>query len=302
MKLHYYNDGLLKSLKNLYFSKLEKYVPGMKDVLLNKKPFVVHNAGVPQELIKDMNQYNYGVSDYLSGEDLINPRSNFMQDKERQLQNINSLLQIMFDYGLSETTRLVIDTLNLFDGKSVLVGGAIRDALNGEVPHDYDFATDIPYASLEMIFRGRGFKCIEAGNQFKVLHISKDGEKFEIANFRCDGEYIDGKPVQVEIGTIIDDVYRRDFTVNSLMVDLRTVMVLDITGQGIDDTISKTLRFVGNPQERLDEDLLRVYRAYRFAAKGYKMEPKTLTAVRRNFECAQKTVAAERVKNELEKL
>lgn len=302
MKLHYYKEGLLKSLKNLYFSKLEQYVPGMKDVLINEIPFVVHNAHVPQELIKDMNQYNYGVADYLSGEDLINPRSNYMQDKERQIQNINSLLQIMFDNELSATTKLVIETLNLFDDQSVLVGGAIRDALDGKDPHDYDFATSIPYELLEVIFKGRGFKCIEAGNQFKVLHISKNNEKFEIANFRCDGEYINGKPVQVKIGTIEDDAYRRDFTVNSLMVDLKSVTILDITGKGIDDTISKTLRFVGNPQERLDEDLLRVYRAYRFAAKGYKMEQKTLTAVRRNFECAQKTVAFERVKNELEKL
>ena len=166
---------------------------------------------------------------------------------------------------------------------SALVGGCVRDSILGHTPKDFDFVSDIDYDALEIMFKKAGFKVQEEGKQFLVMIVSKNGEQFEVANFRTDGMYEDGRrPESVETGNIYDDGKRRDLTVNALYLNLTTMLVIDPNAQGINDILSKTLRFVGKPSERLKEDKLRVWRFYRFLKRldGFEAHPKSLKAVR----------------------
>lgn len=186
--------------------------------------------------------------------------------------------------GISATTREVMMILNEASDKSCFVGGCVRDMLLGKSPKDFDFVTDIDYDNLKSIFEGQGFTIKETGKNFLVLNVIKNGEEFEIANFRKDGTYEDGRrPESVSIGTIEDDAERRDLTVNALYFSIRKRIVIDPTGMGLDDIMNKTLRFVGNPKDRLQEDSLRAYRFYRFLGKGFYADPKSLRAVRTQF-------------------
>jgi tRNA nucleotidyltransferase/poly(A) polymerase len=186
---------------------------------------------------------------------------------------------------------------------SCLVGGCVRDTLIGKTPKDFDFVTDIPYDDLEKLFIDAGFTVKEAGKQFLVLIVSKDGVDYEIANYRKDGTYVDGRrPESVEFGTIYDDAERRDFTVNALYFNLTTFRLIDPTAQGLDDIKSRTLRFVGKPASRLKDDLLRVFRFYRFLDKGFTPEPRSLSAVRDFFDDACKKTSSERIRVELERI
>lgn len=157
-----------------------------------------------------------------------------------------------------------------------LVGGTNRDIILGETPKDFDFATDAPYDKIKDAFENHGFSVIETGKSFSVLKATRDGEEIDIANFRKDiyDETSDGRhPSSVEIGTMMDDAMRRDFTVNALFYDCQNNELLDPTGQGIDDANNRALRFVGKPKDRIQEDFLRVYRFFRF------MKTKDLTPV-----------------------
>jgi tRNA nucleotidyltransferase (CCA-adding enzyme) len=230
----------------------------------------------------------------------------FQSDGLREIVMLHTIADESMEIAakhFDDVTKEVINILKMFSSESCLVGGAVRDIIAGYEENDYDFVTDTGYDILTEVFEMNGFKCIETGLQFLVLNISKDGMKYEIANFRKDGTYTDGRrPDSVSIGTIDDDANRRDFSIGALYYNLKTGHVLDPTGLGLLDLSNKTLCFVGNPENRLNEDLLRVYRFYRFICKGFKPESNSLTAVRRHFKCAQKTVAPERVKDELEKM
>jgi hypothetical protein len=186
---------------------------------------------------------------------------------------------------------------------SCLVGGCVRDTLINKEPKDFDFVTDIAYDDLERLFVDAGFTVKEAGKQFLVLIVTKDGVDYEIANFRKDGTYVDGRrPESVEIGTIYDDAERRDFTVNALYLNLTDIQLIDPTGQGIDDIKEKTLRFVGKPKDRIEQDFLRVFRFYRFLDKGFTPESNSLSAVREFFSEAYTKTAPERIRVELERI
>jgi hypothetical protein len=218
----------------------------------------------------------------------------------------NTKLQRAFANS-SETTRSVAFHLMQLSKNSVLVGGCVRDAILGKEPKDWDFATDAHYDVVEEKLKNAGFNIKEAGKQFLVMIVSKDGEDFEIAMFRKDGNYTDGRrPDSVEIGTIFDDAERRDFTINALSFNLFTEMVQDPNGTGLQDIKDKVLRFVGKADDRIKEDFLRVARFYRFLGRfkelGMTADNKSLKACRTNFEAMQKTVAPERLKMELEKM
>lgn len=185
---------------------------------------------------------------------------------------------------------------------SYMVGGCVRDTLLHKNPKDFDFVTDIPYDDMQVMFEKAGFTVKETGKQFLVMIVSKDGNDYEIANFRKDGNYADGRrPEAVEIGDIYDDCNRRDFTVNALYYNINTRELVDPTGQGVDDIKSKTLRFIGKAEDRIREDFLRVFRFYRFVSRGFTPEPKSLSAARRLFDEAVQKTAGERIKNEIEK-
>lgn len=187
--------------------------------------------------------------------------------------------------------------------KSYLVGGCVRDYILHTEPKDFDIVTDVPYDLLEKDFRDAGWKVNATGKAFLVLSISKNGRQYEIANFRKDGIYKDGRrPESVEIGTIEEDAARRDFTINALYFDLNDYETLDPTGKGKSDLEKKVLRFIGKPEERIKEDYLRIFRFYRFASKGFRPDPKSLRAVREYFTDAYSQITPERVRSELEKM
>jgi tRNA nucleotidyltransferase/poly(A) polymerase len=201
--------------------------------------------------------------------------------------------------------------LGALSEKNYLVGGCVRDILRVTIPKDYDLVTDAPIEKLSEAFKTAGWRVEETGKAFLVLSIGKDGKQYEIANFRKDGVYLDGRrPNTVEIGTIEDDAKRRDFTINALYLKPQGLTntikeiynyVIDPTGRGIDDLSNRILRFVGKPKERIREDYLRVIRFYRFLAKGFSPDPKSLRACRELFNEAYPDITPERVRAELEK-
>lgn len=185
-----------------------------------------------------------------------------------------------------------------------LVGGCVRDMLLGKVPKDFDIVTNADLDALTNILKENNWKVDEAGKQFLVLIASKNNEQFEIALFRKDGLYTDGRrPDSVSVGSIEEDALRRDFTINSLYYDPFTKEYIDPTGNGLKDLKQGILRFNGKASDRIQEDYLRIFRAYRFSSQlGFNIHPKTLKACRTYFEQACKTVSGQRILIEVEKM
>ena len=201
----------------------------------------------------------------------------------------------------------VIGILKNISPNSCLVGGSVRDICNLQNEQcnikDFDFVTDANYEHLGQALQKDGFRIDETGQQFLVLRCTKEDETYEIACYRKDNTYKDGRrPESVDIGDIFTDSERRDFTVNSLYYDLNKEVILDPTGMGVDDAINRTLRFNGNPHVRINEDYLRVFRAYRFISKGYTAEPRTLNAIRSNFEISLRNTDHNRIRQEIERM
>lgn len=179
-----------------------------------------------------------------------------------------------------------------------LCGGAVRDLLLGIEPADLDLATDATPERIEALFA----RTVPTGKQFGVVQVVEGGGPLEVATFRADGAYTDGRrPSAVRYGTLADDVARRDFTVNALMLDLDSLEVTDLVG-GRADLDARLLRAVGDARVRFDEDALRLMRAVRFAcARDLAIEPATRAAL---GACAAglARISAERITHELERI
>ena len=183
---------------------------------------------------------------------------------------------------------------------TVIDGGAVRDALLGRVPQDFDLASSARSEELLKLFP----KAQNVGKSFGVIRIPLRKEKataVEIASFRKEGPYLDGRrPSKVEPAAIEEDAKRRDFTINALYYDIHKKEVLDFTG-GLNDLKNKVIRAVGVPEKRFQEDKLRILRAVRFASVyDLKIERKTLQAVKNSAPDIHQ-ISKERVENELEK-
>lgn len=185
-----------------------------------------------------------------------------------------------------------------------LVGGCVRDYLLGKQPKDFDIVTNTDLDSLILNLKDNGWKIKEEGKQFLVLIVSKDSQQFEIALYRKDGTYTDGRrPDSVQVGTILEDALRRDLTINSLYYNPWTGNIVDPTSLGIMDLQRNIIRFNGKATKRIEEDYLRIFRVYRFASQlGFKIEPNTLRACRTHFETACKTISGQRILAEVEKM
>jgi len=189
-----------------------------------------------------------------------------------------------------------------------IVGGAVRDSLSGKIPNDWDLVTNIHVKELNEIFKTAGFRTKETGVEHLVLNVYFGKYGVEISNFRKD-KHTDGRNCKPVVGTMKEDALRRDFTVNSLYLNghLETSSfshkdLVDLTGFGIKDVLSKTLRFIGNPKDRIKEDYLRVWRAYRFISKGYTPTKTTLKAIREMYTEAHSKTTPERIRTEIEKM
>lgn len=157
-----------------------------------------------------------------------------------------------------------------------LAGGCVRDELLGIQPTDFDVATSAKPAEIAKIFRGaRG-----VGEAFGVMLVRWKGRVLEVATFRADGPYHDGRrPSDIRFATAEEDAKRRDFTINGLFRDPKTNEVIDFVG-GRQDLNARVLRAIGDPAARLNEDRLRTLRAVRFAARfALTVDPETEQAI-----------------------
>lgn len=180
----------------------------------------------------------------------------------------------------------------------------MRDLQLKKSPKDFDIVTNADLGVIADVLLKNEWTIDLAGRQFLVLIASKNCQQFEIALFRKDGTYTDGRrPDSVQVGTIEEDAQRRDFTINSLYLNPWTGEVIDPTGKGIKDLNDKIIRFNGRASDRIKEDFLRVFRAYRFSSQlGFEIERKALKACRTYFENACKTISGQRILIEVEKM
>ena len=199
--------------------------------------------------------------------------------------------------GLLEGAREVARVLRQAGHEAYFAGGCVRDTLLGLSPKDYDVVTDAHPERVQEIFE----RTIEIGAAFGVVSVLLGrGRVYEVATYRKERGYSDGRrPDEVEYSTSkVEDVQRRDFTVNGMLMDPATGEVIDFVG-GQDDLMQGILRAVGDPKERFAEDRLRMLRAVRFAARlGFSIDPATTEAIRDNAEQVG-AVSVERIVGEL---
>ena len=182
--------------------------------------------------------------------------------------------------------------------EALLAGGCVRDLIMHREPNDFDVATDATPDQIESLFP----KCLLVGKAFGVIILPFDGFQIEVATFREDLQYKDGRrPEGVKFSTPKADAQRRDFTINALFYDPIKREIIDfIDGQA--DIKAKILRTVGDPNHRFDEDKLRLLRAIRFAAQlDFRIEDGTLRAVETHAKDVS-VVSHERIRDELIKL
>lgn len=180
--------------------------------------------------------------------------------------------------------------------EAFLVGGCVRDRLLGREIHDRDLTTDATPRQLLRLFPD----AVEVGAHFGVVLIRRGGEEVQVATYRSESGYRDGRhPESVRFETDVRaDLSRRDFTINALLEDPLTGEVIDHVG-GLDDLRARWIRAIGEPRERFAEDHLRMLRAVRFAAElGFAIEPRTFGAIR-ELAPAILRISAERVRDEL---
>jgi len=203
----------------------------------------------------------------------------------------------MSSSSLREAAVAVVRRLREHGHTAYFAGGCVRDMLLGREPNDFDVATDaLPDRILSLFSRTR-----KVGVQFGVVLVRKAGHWIEVATFRTDLSYSDGRrPDSVRFSTPEEDARRRDFTINGMFFDPLEARVIDFVG-GEADLRARVLRAIGDPVQRFREDHLRVLRAVRFAARyDCSIEPATWAAV---CEMAPmiRHVSAERVQEELRK-
>ncbi len=182
-----------------------------------------------------------------------------------------------------------------------IVGGAVRDYLLGCSPEgipEVDLATSARPEQVEALFR----RSFAVGRAFGVIQVAQGDDCFEVATFRTEADYQDGRhPEEVRFATAEEDVQRRDFTVNGLLWDPESGDVVDHVG-GRADLDQRLIRAIGDPEERVREDALRLLRAVRFATTGdFRIEERTRVAVADNADRIT-SVSPERIREELAKM
>jgi poly(A) polymerase len=202
------------------------------------------------------------------------------------------------DSSLLRAARAVVATIQDSGHQACYVGGCVRDAFLRRPIHDVDIATSMPVDEVINLFD----KTVAVGAQFGVVLVIYGEFTFEVATFRRDGEYKDGRhPTTVAGGTQKEDAERRDFTINALFYDPIAGELVD-SEQGRSDIEARVLRCVGDADRRFREDALRLLRACRFAGMlGFTIEDETWQAMYRNSKTITR-VSAERIREELEKM
>jgi len=200
--------------------------------------------------------------------------------------------------GARELATEVVRRLRGAGNQAFLAGGCVRDMLLGREPADYDVATSADPEDVARLFE----RTVAVGEAFGVVRVRLDDQAFDVATFRVEGPYSDGRrPDTVRFASAREDVLRRDFTVNGLLYDPLEDQVLDWVG-GQEDLEAGLIRAVGDPAERFQEDRLRLLRAVRLATQlGFRLERVTRRALKRL--APQVTgVSGERIREELKRL
>ena len=203
-------------------------------------------------------------------------------------------------FDIPAGARQVLQTLTAAGHEAYLVGGCVRDLLRGVEPHDWDICTSALPEETESCFAGQ--RIIETGLKHGTVTVLMEGKPYEITTYRTEGPYSDRRrPDYVRfVPNLREDLARRDFTMNAIAMDLDGNL-RDPFG-GAEDIKCGLIRCVGEPDQRFQEDGLRVMRALRFgAAFGYAIEERTARAVHENRAMLDR-VAAERINTELCKL
>ena len=198
-----------------------------------------------------------------------------------------------------ELADRIFATLRHNGYQAYLVGGCVRDLLMGRDPSDYDISTDARPERVQELFP----RSLTVGAKFGVILVVEDGAEVEVATFRSDVSYSDGRHPDHVIysDSAKEDVRRRDFTINGLLMDPATREVLDFVN-GRADLRAGIVRAIGDPRARFAEDKLRMMRAVRFAARfGFQIEPETLAAAQKLAPQVTQ-VSPERMREELTKL
>ena len=186
--------------------------------------------------------------------------------------------------------------------QALFAGGCVRDELLGRVPKDYDVATSARPDEVRQVFGKK--RTIAIGAAFGVITVIGPGDagQIEVATFRRDGDYLDGRrPEKVEYTDAREDALRRDFTINGMFYDPVAGEVIDYVG-GREDLKLRRIRAIGNPHERIDEDKLRMLRGVRFAATyEFDLDEETLAAIRQHAHEIE-VVSPERIGNELRRM
>lgn len=200
---------------------------------------------------------------------------------------------------MKPTSIQIIENLRKFGHEAYWAGGCVRDMLLGIEPKDFDIVTSAKPEEIEDILE----HTIPVGKEFGVILALQDGHNFEIATFRSDAGYSDGRrPDAITFTNAKEDAKRRDFTINGMFYDPLKDEVLDFV-EGQKDLDAKLIRFIGDPEERILEDHLRILRAIRFKNEfGFQYEPKTYEALVKHSALVIDKVSNERIAHELNKM
>lgn len=203
--------------------------------------------------------------------------------------------RVKFSIPIPEDIIHIKDVFVKNGHKLFVVGGAVRDALLGKTPKDWDLATDATPDKVESMMLASNLKTLPTGKQFGVINVFTETDEYEIATFRKDigsGR----RPDEVEFTTIEQDVKRRDLTINALFFDINTSEIVDLVG-GIDDLKKGVVKTVGKAVDRFGEDRLRILRAIRFAGRfGSELDPQVDKALMSDSNLGD--VSGERIRDE----
>lgn len=194
--------------------------------------------------------------------------------------------------------KTIVRSLRKSGHEAYLVGGCVRDFILNKTSRDYDIVTSARPEEVAQLFP----RTVGIGAKFGVVAVIIDNDPFEVATFRSDNVYEDGRhPSGIRYATAREDVFRRDFTINGLLMDPDTGAIIDYVN-GRFDIDNKIVRTIGDPQKRFREDYLRLLRAVRFAANlHFDLEPATQNAIKREASNIRH-ISVERIREELNKI
>lgn len=221
-----------------------------------------------------------------------------MKENIKQILRENLILEqrIKFSMNIPEDIQQIKDVFKKNGYKLYVVGGAVRDALLGKTPKDFDLATDAVPDKVEEMMKGAGLRTLPTGKAFGVINVFTDQGEYEVATFRNDVGSDGRRPDSVTFTNIEGDVKRRDLTINALFYDIDTFEIVDLVG-GVEDLKKGIVRTVGAPEDRFGEDRLRILRAIRFAGRfGNELDPATDAALRKDARLDG--ISGERIRDE----